>query len=111
MPVIPFISDTLPAMDAMLRRAKQAGVRFVIFFGMTLKDGRQKGVFPRAPARISTQTGVGYANIFPGNKWGAASMSITRRSRGVHLAAQMLAIPRRIARLVVRRRARTRTIG
>ncbi|MCK5739721.1 radical SAM protein, partial [bacterium] len=42
MPVIPFITDTPIQMDRTIRKAKEAGVRFIVFGGMTLKEGRQK---------------------------------------------------------------------
>ncbi len=97
MPVIPFISDTLPAMDAMLRRTKQAGVHFVIFSGMTLKEGRQKEYFLARLREFRPELELEYANIFPGNKWGAATYEYyTAITEEFNLAAQKLAIPRRM---------------
>lgn len=42
MPVIPFISDGIEPLKLILSRAKRAGIDFVIFGGLTLKEGRQK---------------------------------------------------------------------
>ncbi|MBN2356105.1 radical SAM protein, partial [candidate division KSB1 bacterium] len=41
MPVIPFITDTPEQITATIRAAINAGVRFIIFGTMTLKEGRQ----------------------------------------------------------------------
>jgi len=40
LPVIPFLTDTSKLLEHTISRAKEAGVDFVIFGGMTLKDGR-----------------------------------------------------------------------
>jgi len=45
MPVLPFLSDTEDALDATMRRTREAGVDFVLFGGLTLKVGRQKDHF------------------------------------------------------------------
>ena len=47
MPVIPFITDTPIQMEQSIQQAKNVGVDFIIFSGMTLKDGRQKEYFYR----------------------------------------------------------------
>ncbi len=97
MPVIPFITDTLPAMDAMLRQAKRAGVRFVIFSGMTLKEGRQKEYFLSRLREVRPELELEYANIYPGNKWGAATFEYyTAITEEFNLAAKKLEMPRRM---------------
>ena len=45
MPVIPFLSDTPEMIEQSVKSAKQAGVDFIIFSGMTLKEGRQQEYF------------------------------------------------------------------
>ena len=45
LPVVPEITDTDSEIDASLAAAKNAGAHFVIFGGMTMKDGRQKAYF------------------------------------------------------------------
>lgn len=47
MPVIPFIADSSEMIEQSLKRAKDAGIDFVIFGTMTLKEGRQKDYFIR----------------------------------------------------------------
>jgi DNA repair photolyase len=74
LPVIPFITDTPEMIAESLRRAHEIGVDFVIFGGMTLKEGRQKdhffsllkGKYPELIAR--------YKQLYDGeNKWGQAT--------------------------------------
>ena len=61
MPVIPFITDTKEVLEKTIQDAKDVGVDFIIFGGMTLKEGKQKEYFfnilqryyPKPHARIS----------------------------------------------------------
>lgn len=74
LPVIPFITDKPEVMDETLKKAKEVGVDFVIFGGMTLKEGRQKEHFfgileEHFPGLISA-----YQHIYVSkSKWGEAS--------------------------------------
>ena len=52
LPVIPFITDTKEVMEKTLQDAKEIGVDFIIFGGMTLKEGRQKEYFFEYPPKI-----------------------------------------------------------
>lgn len=45
MPVIPFITDSMKDFKSLLIDAKNSGVNFILFGGMTLKDGNQKNHF------------------------------------------------------------------
>ena len=45
LPVIPFITDTPELMEETIRKASEVGLDFIIFGGMTLKEGRQKDYF------------------------------------------------------------------
>ena len=45
MPVVPFITDSAEMIEESVCRAKEAGVDFILFSGMTLKPGRQKDYF------------------------------------------------------------------
>lgn len=45
MPVIPYVSDGIESLKMILSRAKQAGIDFMIFGGLTLKEGRQKDYY------------------------------------------------------------------
>jgi len=72
MPVIPFISDKSPIMDFTLSEAKRVGVDFVVFSGMTLKDGRQREYFDNVLVNNYPELVVNYNNIYRGDKWGSA---------------------------------------
>jgi hypothetical protein len=45
MPVIPFITDTPEKLGQTFQKARDVGVDFIIFSGMTLKEGRQMDYF------------------------------------------------------------------
>ena len=45
MPVIPFVTDKPELMEQSVAKAKEIGLDFIIFGGMTLKQGRQKEHF------------------------------------------------------------------
>jgi DNA repair photolyase len=47
MPVVPFITDTQEMLESTVEKARDAGVNFIVFGGMTLKPGRQKDYFMR----------------------------------------------------------------
>lgn len=42
MPVMPFLTDSFEMIDGMLEAAGEAGVDFVLFSGLTLREGRQR---------------------------------------------------------------------
>jgi len=70
MPVIPFITDTLQIMEDTIQKAKQAGVDFIIFSGMTLKEGRQKKYFFDVLTKHYHDLIPEYQNIYGGGQWG-----------------------------------------
>ncbi len=72
LPVIPFITDTPGLIDQAVLKAKEAGVDFVIFGGMTLKQGRQKETFFRVLKRHYGEMVPKYDSIYANNKWGMA---------------------------------------
>lgn len=72
-PVIPFLSDTDDAIEAAVAAAQRAGADFVVFGGMTMKEGRQKEHFiaqlrKHYPSVVEEVLGL-YENRDP---WGAA---------------------------------------
>lgn len=73
LPVIPFITDTPALIEDSVRKAKEAGTSFIIFGGMTLKDGKQKNYFFDAVKKKYPETVTKYHIIYRGNKWGAAT--------------------------------------
>ena len=72
LPVIPFLTDTLQMIEDAVRKASDAGVDFVIFGGMTLKEGRQSDylfhVLQNYPGLIEK-----YRGIYRGKKYGEAT--------------------------------------
>jgi len=71
MPVIPFITDTPEQIENTVKKAKNAGVDFIIFSGMTLKEGRQKNYFMEVIHKNYLDLVVDYHNIYKSNKWGS----------------------------------------
>jgi len=72
LPVIPFITDTPEMIEDALRKAQEAGVDFVIFGGMTLKEGRQKEHFFSSLREKHPELTAKYEKIYEANKWGHA---------------------------------------
>ena len=73
MPVIPFITDIPPVMVESVLKAKEAGVDFIIFSGMTLKEGRQKEHFYKVLDKYNPGLKHEYEIIYPPSKWGSAN--------------------------------------
>lgn len=73
LPVIPFITDKLEFMEEAVRKASEVGVDFIIFGGMTLKEGKQKDYYFDV-LRKSYPTLINeYHSIYKGSKWGEAT--------------------------------------
>lgn len=73
MPVIPFITDTPEQIERTFQKAKEIGVDYIIFSGMTLKDGRQKIYFFDVLKHHYPELISEYQNIYPTNEWGQAT--------------------------------------
>jgi DNA repair photolyase len=73
LPVIPFISDTREMMGKIVSKAKQLGLDFVIFGGMTLKTGRQREYFVQRLKRYKPELVDKYSDIYRQGKWGEAT--------------------------------------
>jgi hypothetical protein len=71
MPVIPFITDTPKQIENTIKKAKETGIDFIIFSGMTLKDGRQKDYFMSVLKQNYPDFIVDYNNIYKDDKWGS----------------------------------------
>jgi hypothetical protein len=72
MPVIPFITDSWDMLEQTVQDAKKAGVKYIVFGGMTLKDGGQKQHFYRRLKEVYPDLMIEYEHIYRGNKWGQA---------------------------------------
>ena len=72
LPVIPFITDTPELMEETIRKASEVNLDFIIFGGMTLKEGKQKDYFFNTLRNKYPELIVEYENIYLKNKWGEA---------------------------------------
>ncbi len=70
MPVIPFITDTPERIENVFQKAKEIGIDYIIFSGMTIKDGRQKQYFFNVLKKHYPDLITEYGNIYPPNEWG-----------------------------------------
>ncbi|MCP4157568.1 MAG: radical SAM protein [bacterium] len=73
MPVIPYITDGPEMLEMSVKAAKEAGVDFIIFAGLTLKTGRQKDYFMRVLRQNFPAYQRDYDTIYRGNKWGTVT--------------------------------------
>jgi len=73
LPVIPFVTDSVELMEETIRKACEVGVDFVIFGGMTLKEGRQKDYFFKVLRKECPHLVEEYEGIYKGDKWGQAT--------------------------------------
>jgi len=71
--VIPFLTDTAEVISETLKKAHEVGVDFVIFGGMTLKQGLQKNYFMSLLKEKYPKLVDEYAQIYGGNPWGNAT--------------------------------------
>ncbi|MBN1290224.1 MAG: radical SAM protein [Candidatus Latescibacteria bacterium] len=97
MPVLPYVTDTRELMEETVVKAKEAGVDFIIFSGLTLKEGRQKQYFYEALKTYDPGLVPEYDKLYTGNTWGQASGTyydeINKTFRDV---TDKYAIPKRI---------------
>ncbi len=97
MPVIPFLTDTSEIMEDTIRKAKEVGVDFIIFSGMTLKIGKQKDYFINAIKKNYPELIKEYKRIYPGNKWGNATQEYYHRlHKRFNKISKKYKIPKRI---------------
>ncbi len=70
MPVVPFLTDTPTQIDTTLSKAKEAGVDYIIFSPLTMKEGRQKEYFYDVLERHDAGLRAVYQSIFPSHPYG-----------------------------------------
>ena len=73
LPVVPFVTDSPELMDRAVSEAVQIGVDFVLFGGMTLKDGRQKQHFLRVLEEHFPDRVGACEMIYSYDTWGQAT--------------------------------------
>jgi len=97
LPVIPFITDTPEMIEETLRKAREVGVDFIIFGGMTLKEGRQKDYFVNIIKERYPQLVTNYTQIYQGDAWGHATWKYYHSINSVfNQISKRYKIPRRI---------------
>ena len=73
LPVIPFVTDTPESIEDAVGKASEVGMDFIIFGGMTLKEGRQKDYFLDATKERYPDLVAKYKDIYSYSKWGEPS--------------------------------------
>ena len=73
LPIIPFITDTPDLIEQAVSAAKDAGLDFIAFGGMTLREGRQKDHFYDTLTEYYPDLLVEYDIAYPPSKWGGSS--------------------------------------
>jgi len=77
LPVVPLITDNSEVIGDTVRKASEVGVDFIIFGGMTLKEGRQRGYFLAAMEKQYPELVSKYRSIYLGSRWGEAVKGYT----------------------------------
>ncbi|HPG40504.1 MAG TPA: radical SAM protein [bacterium] len=73
MPVIPYITDATQQLQDTVQAAKAAWVDFMIFGGLTLKEGRQKDYFLQMIKERYPHLEKALAQLYTGDPWGNAN--------------------------------------
>jgi DNA repair photolyase len=71
LPVIPFVTDAPEIMKETIGKASEVDVDFIIFGGMTLKEGKQRDYFLNTLKEKYPSLVKNYQKIYPGDKWGS----------------------------------------
>jgi DNA repair photolyase len=97
LPVIPFITDTLELIEKSVKEANKVGIDFIIFGGMTLKDGKQKNYFLNTLKKNYPELIEEYQDIYLGDKWGHATQEYySLINQTFNRIAKKYKIPKRI---------------
>ncbi|MCJ7571358.1 MAG: hypothetical protein MUO82_05735 [Candidatus Thermoplasmatota archaeon] len=97
LPVIPFITDTKAVMEKTIQDAKDVGIDFIIFGGMTLKEGKQKEYFLNILKQYYPKLIPEYHMIYKADKWGQAVHEYyDQLNLSYHILMKHYKIPKRI---------------
>ncbi len=102
MPLLPGISDQPAAVEALLQRAADAGVDFVLWSGLTLRPGVQKQCFLDAVQRCDSTLVPGYQRVYQAEHpaGGAEPRYYRRLEDRVRGILDRIGLPDRIPRAV-----------
>ena len=70
LPVIPFATDTSKIIEETIKQAKEIDLDFIIFGGMTLKEGRQKNYYYDILKNYDSNLITKYKKIYKKDRWG-----------------------------------------
>jgi DNA repair photolyase len=97
MPIIPFITDSVDKLEDVFRKAKESGVDFIVFAGMTLKEGRQKEYLINVVRKFFPELIDIFSSIYNNSRWGEPSKNyIEHLNKIVYEIAQSYKIPFRL---------------
>ncbi|MBW1763231.1 MAG: radical SAM protein [Deltaproteobacteria bacterium] len=97
MPVIPFITDIPARLEATVRKAKEAGAGFVLFSGMTLKEGKHMDYFMGTLLDYFPELEAEYSMVYRGEKRGNATDEYSSYVNSMlNILAKRYEMPRRI---------------
>ena len=98
MPVIPYLTDTQEVLEESVRALREAGVDFIVFGGMTLKEGRQKEHFLSTISRSYPDIADRCRGIYRlSSKWGEPAHDYAAViNRRFYQIAQKQKVPTRI---------------
>jgi DNA repair photolyase len=114
MPVIPFLSDSAEQIDQSVAAAGGAEAQYVVFGGMTMKQGRQKEHFLNIAGQVDAGLAARYERLYPpveGDRpdWGNAPRAYYRQvtgafARAAHARGMPVRIPLSLCRHVLSER-------
>jgi len=97
LPVIPFITDKIEIIEETIKQAKKVGIDFIIFGGMTLKEGRQKNYFLDSIKQFYPNLYTDFCNIYKNDKWGHPTPDYIQSIHNIFdLLTKKYRIPKRI---------------
>lgn len=97
MPVVPYITDTENILKKTLNDIKDAGADYIIFSGMTLKQGRQMDYFFSRLESYDRNLIKEYRKIYTGNTWGSPRWEYMQHIQEIfNRLTRGLGIPKRI---------------
>lgn len=97
MPVIPFITDEPKIMGKTIKKAKENNLDFIIFSGMTLKEGKQKKYFLNILKNNYPNLIPEYYNIYKKDAWGRPTEEYQKSIQYTfNILSKKYKIPRRI---------------